>query len=256
MARFRMWKRLSILVVVALLLSLYVVAVPAAETVAAETVIFSEDFEGGLPGDWYVYTAKGWGWLPGSGDARDGCAGTYMIADSYHNQTIDFQSIMYTPSFDCSSYGKVILEFDHDYSAMAGCYPYKADVEVYVGGSPTMVWRCQAGNPVSGHITVDISHVAAGQSDVKIRWWYFATAWNIFWQWEVDNVKVSAPPPDLVVEKEAQCYPDGTFIVGYTVTNDGGTAAGNSTTCKYLGGVLQETQPCPPLGPGQLCRGV
>jgi subtilase family serine protease len=63
---------------------------------------------------------------------------------------------------------------------------------------------------------------------------------------------VDCPPgkPDLIVEKSVQVPGDGTFIVWYSVKNRGGGPAGESRTCKYVDGVLQETQLCPPLALG------
>ena len=53
--------------------------------------------------------------------------------------------------------------------------------------------------------------------------------------------------PDLVVEKSVEFNEDGKFVVSYTVTNIGGSEAGESTACKYVDSVLQETQLCPAL---------
>ena len=52
--------------------------------------------------------------------------------------------------------------------------------------------------------------------------------------------------PDLVVEKSVEVG-DENFVVSYTVRNIGDGPAGESTTCKYVDGVLQESQPCPAL---------
>jgi hypothetical protein len=59
----------------------------------------------------------------------------------------------------------------------------------------------------------------------------------------------SQEKPDLVVKKSVEFNEDGKFVVSYTVTNIGGGDAGPSTTCKYVDGVLQETQLCPALAP-------
>jgi hypothetical protein len=62
--------------------------------------------------------------------------------------------------------------------------------------------------------------------------------------------------PDLVVEKWLEIGPDGKFIVSYTVTNIGDGPAGESTTCKYVDSVLQETQDCPALVPDESYSGA
>jgi hypothetical protein len=63
------------------------------------------------------------------------------------------------------------------------------------------------------------------------------------------------PKPDLVVEKSVTIA-DGNFTVNYTVTNIGGDAAGASTTCNYVDGVLMENQTCPALGSGESHSGA
>jgi subtilase family serine protease len=59
----------------------------------------------------------------------------------------------------------------------------------------------------------------------------------------------SEEKPDLVVDKSVEFNEDGKFVVSYTVTNIGDGPAGESTTCKYVDGELQETQTCPALAP-------
>jgi len=56
--------------------------------------------------------------------------------------------------------------------------------------------------------------------------------------------------PDLVVSKSIE-FSGGNFTVSYNVTNIGNATANASTTCKYLNGTLEESQPCPALGPGE-----
>jgi subtilase family serine protease len=78
---------------------------------------------------------------------------------------------------------------------------------------------------------------------------------------ETNNCEVNfvdCPPckPDLVVGKGVEIGPDGKFIVSYTVTNIGDGPAGESATCKYVDGVLQETQPCPALTPDESHNGA
>ncbi len=64
----------------------------------------------------------------------------------------------------------------------------------------------------------------------------------------------SQEEPDLVVKKSVTIA-DGNFSVVYTVTNNGSAPAGESTTCKYVDGVLMESQPCPVLNPGESYNG-
>jgi hypothetical protein len=56
--------------------------------------------------------------------------------------------------------------------------------------------------------------------------------------------------PDLVINKTVS-FSDSTFTVNYTVTNIGIVRANESTTCKYVDGVLMASQSCPALEPGE-----
>ena len=61
--------------------------------------------------------------------------------------------------------------------------------------------------------------------------------------------------PDLVINKTVS-FSDSTFTVNYTVTNIGIVRANESITCKYLDGVLMESQSCPALEPGESHNGA
>ena len=178
-------------------LAVALVAVPMAGEAEAdgEVTIFSEDFEGGLPGDWTVVTTAGCDWKdddPGTRGAYDGCSGIFMIADSECCAPFDMDTELITPSIDCSAFATVVLEFDH-YFKFAQFFGgnEKGDVDVWDGAIWHNKARYEAGTS-SGHITIDISDLAAGKSSVKIRWHYY-DAYLDYW-WEVDNVELSAVP--------------------------------------------------------------
>ncbi|MEA2051601.1 MAG: CARDB domain-containing protein, partial [Euryarchaeota archaeon] len=61
--------------------------------------------------------------------------------------------------------------------------------------------------------------------------------------------------PDLVINKTVS-FSDSTFTVNYTLTNIGIGRANESTTCKYLDGVLMECQTCPALDSGESHNGT
>ncbi|MDH5363768.1 MAG: hypothetical protein OEW82_01170 [Dehalococcoidia bacterium] len=56
------------------------------------------------------------------------------------------------------------------------------------------MWHTEAqykeGPDVQGHVTIDISDLAAGKSGVKIRWHYYHACIHDYW-WQVDNVELS-----------------------------------------------------------------
>ena len=72
--------------------------------------------------------------------------------------------------------------------------------------------------------------------------------------WDEDTATVRGKP-DLVVNKSVT-FEDGTFIVNYNVTNEGCGPAGESETCKFVNGELQECQTCPALASGASYNGV
>jgi hypothetical protein len=107
-----------------------------------------------------------------------------MIVDSDEYGSYDMDEELITPSFSCAGYSNVILEFDHYYNYYSGDV---ADVDVWNGTA--WVNKAQWTADTSGHVYLDISDVAGGQSDVKIRWHYYNANWC--WYWEVDNVEVT-----------------------------------------------------------------
>lgn len=65
------------------------------------------------------------------------------------------------------------------------------------------------------------------------------------------EVDLASTGPDLVVEKSVAFDSYGNFIVSYNVTNQGTVEAGPSTTAKYVNGGWEDSESCPPLGPGE-----
>jgi hypothetical protein len=61
--------------------------------------------------------------------------------------------------------------------------------------------------------------------------------------------------PDLVISKRVS-FSASTVTVNYTVTNIGTGKANESTTCKYIDGLLMGTQTCPALEPGESHNGT
>jgi subtilase family serine protease len=73
------------------------------------------------------------------------------------------------------------------------------------------------------------------------------------------TLKGDEPPPqqpDLEITEKYETLADGTFTVTYIVTNIGGAAAGASTTCIYIDGVLAATDSVPALAPAESHTGT
>ncbi|GAG48674.1 unnamed protein product, partial [marine sediment metagenome] len=69
------------------------------------------------------------------------------------------------------------------------------------------------------------------------------------------GIRARTELPDLVVSKSIELS-GGSFTVSYNVTNIGNVTANASTTCKSVNGTLEESQPCPALGPGESYNGT
>ena len=183
----------------------YITSSPAAY---GEVTIFSECFEGGLPGDWTVINNGGdCVWRDDDPEGRgplDGCSGTFMIADSdWCGEESFMDTELVTPSIDCSGYSNVMLEFDHYFEQYTGGLNEVADVDVWDG----TMWHNKARyqDDTGGHVTIDISDVAAGKSNVKVRWHYYNASYE--WYWEVDCVKLSGLPTYPIVGVGGEAYP-------------------------------------------------
>lgn len=127
-----------------------------------------------------------------------GGGGIFAIADSEAiNRTMDTE--LRTPSINCGGANYVELEFKTDFRWDAGGLSEKADVDVSVNGSAgpwSNVWR-RTGSDYRGPATVllDLSTLAAGRTNVMIRFRYYNARLEYYWQ--VDDVVVRCRTCDL-----------------------------------------------------------
>ncbi len=164
------------------------------------TVLFSEEFESGvLPAGWDNVNNGGdcvwWFDDPYPRGNLTGGSGGFAIADSDAcgmGTTMDTELI--TPSMDLSSLTSKTLEFDYDFNWWTGGADEICDVDVNVdGGGWINVWQRSGDDyPGPAHEVVDITALAAGHSDVVVRFHYYNADWE-YW-WEVDNVIVIGGP--------------------------------------------------------------
>jgi hypothetical protein len=83
----------------------------------------------------------------------------------------------------------VTLSFDQDLLIYSGGGDEVADVDVSVnGGGWQNVLRQTATQRGPDHQTLDISGIAAGQPDVRIRFRYYNASFD--WWWQIDTVRV------------------------------------------------------------------
>jgi hypothetical protein len=191
---------------VAVVLSLGVMAVPGNVVADGGATFFSEDFEGGLPADWAVVynpvtcvhpnTTACCPYWTDSNPCNRTAEGTFMIADSdccWPSGGAFMDTELWTPSIDCSGHDTVILEFDHYFLFFVYLDNEKGDVDISSDGGLTWTNILAYRDTASGHVRIDISAQAAGKSDVIVRWRYYDAGFD--WFWEVDNVRLSEPVP-------------------------------------------------------------
>ncbi len=192
-----------------------------------------ETFESGdVPEGWTVVDNLGNGQVwqfddPGNRGNLTGGDGGFAIVDSDNYGMSGWQDTeLVSPPFDASGLTTVMLEFDTDYNTYSGADYADVDVSVDGGTTWTNVWQ-KHGADYRGpaHEVVDISALAAGQPDVRVRFHYYNANWE--WWWQVDNVVIGNPtcvPPTgggLVVGNVYDAN-TGDPLTGALVSNDSG----------------------------------
>ena len=156
--------------------------------------VYEFDFTGGLPVDWAVTEDAGNGvvWRfddPKSRSNRTGGDGTFAIVDSDHAGPKAVNTELRTGALDLSALSEVILEFSYDFRWYAFGEDETVAVDVSINGGTVWgnVWQ-RSGASDRGPKTarVDISSLAAGESDVRLRFHYFDAQYE--WWWQVDDV--------------------------------------------------------------------
>ncbi len=174
-----------------------------------EDIIWYEDFNGGLPGDWENMDSSGLvsfehtfdgpqgpysiGMLPlNSATAQNG----FMILDSDLATSLNPDGLVtdawiQSPPIDLSDYERVQLRFQHNFRYC--CSPGQVEIvaEVSTDGENWTTWDVRNGyapnntspNPI--HKVINISEVAAGHEQVWIR--FRKTGATHYW-WMIDDV--------------------------------------------------------------------
>jgi hypothetical protein len=157
--------------------------------------IFSEDFEGSVPG-WTIINnnQNNAEWSYDNPKNRDNYAGTgeFAIADSDNYQNKDMDTELRTPLLNLSSLITVFLEFKTDLYIYDNIFSGNeiADVDVStngISGPWTNVWR-KTSDYFEATEVIEITTLAAGHADVMIRFHYY-DAYNDWW-WQIDDVKI------------------------------------------------------------------
>ena len=200
-----------------------------------------EDFSGGtLPPGWQVINNSTGGeiypteWIivEGSNPCGNyagnltGGTGPFAVANSdCPGPTTVMDTTLITPSVDMSSFATANLRFNEDYRWLFD----NADVDVSVDGGSSWTNVLAQTSDARGprQVSLDITGLAAGESNVQARFHNYNAAWA--WWWQVDNVLLgqagcNAGSGGLVVGT-VEDVSAGTLLEGATVTNIGGGSA-------------------------------
>jgi hypothetical protein len=158
----------------------------------------SERFnEGKLPPGWNVVNSGGGlGWTIHTG--ADPCGlfdgnltggvGAFALVNSHCEGEVSEDTELVTPSVDLSSLASVQIRFDQDFNGGFPAFGEIADVDVSIDGGTSWSNVLHQTVAAAGPNTqsVDITGLAAGESDVRARFHYY-NAFAALW-WQVDDV--------------------------------------------------------------------
>ena len=189
---------------------------------------FSEDFStdpgwtidnGGNLHGWAYGIPTGGGGEYGGPDPTSGFTGDSVygvnLAGDYDNSLTADKLKLTTPAIDCSEATSVFLSFRRWLGVEQPSYDHaRVQVSVDGGTSWSTTWQNDGGIEDSGwsEQTLDLTAVAAGQPDLRVRWTQGATDGS--WQycgWNID---------DVVVEGAAPCGPSSALFLDGFETGD------------------------------------
>jgi len=169
-------------------------------TFKTDSILFFETFNNGIPSDWTIVDGY-----------NDGITWTFVdpslyhigspftnpcgIIDSDHNSSYYLDEHLVTPTIDVSRCsGQIYLDFANCFKYYASNLVEVADVDVSAdnGTNWTNAIRMTGNNYGPELRSIDITSVALGSSQVKVRFHYY-NARDEFW-WLVDDIKVYCIP--------------------------------------------------------------
>ena len=193
----------------------------------ADYPFYSEDFSGGIPGDWTLVNggdANTWRIGLPSGGAAPTLTGDYLVFDvtmgGDEDDTLD------TAAVDCTDWVNVnaVFDFNLDWSVSSN---FTFTVEVSNDGGTT--WHVVYAHPTNDvfedDFAVDVSTYADGEDDVRLR---LAVVGKVANYIALDNLRLTgnAPSPLLLVlpkTSEIVGEPGDAIVHAFTVYNETGT---------------------------------
>jgi hypothetical protein len=190
----------------------------------------TQTFDSGyLPTGWTVTDETGsgaiWTFNPIRANNTGGI-GQFAIADSDDAGTISMTTTLVSPAVNLSSETNVSLQFKYDYFDYSSTSE-SANVDVSVNnGSWMNIWK-KSGISDRGPKTanLDITSLAAGQENVRIRFRYANGLFS--WYWQVDDVILGGSPvcvtiPGGLVAGTVTEASSGTGLLGVNIDNSAG----------------------------------
>jgi len=201
---------------------------------ATTTTVLSESFDAGTtPTGWSITDNAGtgavWRFDNPQGYPNDtGGTGNFAIADSDYAGTVNMDTELRTPVLNLAAYSVVLLKFktffDHYSSEIAN-----VDISSNGAAGPwTTVWSKSLVDYI-GSEQIDISSLAAGRSNVMVRFRYYNANYDN--DWDIDDVVVTGIIP--------VSQPTLTVNHAYTaagVVKGGGSISGSGISCSSVNG--------------------
>ncbi|MCE9613742.1 MAG: S8 family serine peptidase [Lentisphaerae bacterium] len=156
-----------------------------------------EHFESGLPPGWAVLgsgePAAVWRFDdPGGRTNQTGGGGGFAIADSAYFGPVNMETELRLPALDLTVFETVELVYRQDFNWYRFSEDEQADVEVSTQGmaGPWQLATRLSGAECRGPVmtNVDLTPLAAGQANVRVRFVYHHALGELWWQ--IDDVEV------------------------------------------------------------------
>jgi len=194
-----------------------------------------EDYSFELPLGWTIIDNAGTSavWRfddPGYRSNLTGGSGIFAIADSDYFGFVNMDTELRTQGMDLSNLNNVTLEFSIDFNSYSGSEIADVDISINGASGPwTNIWKNNVGYRGPRTELIDITSIAAGESNVMLRFHYYNA--NYDWWWQIDDVRLAGTAG-------GSCAPsvriDGNPAMYYILVQDAYDAAwaGNTIQCQ------------------------